>query len=365
MEITIFHEPDGDLSVLQDKTITVLGFGNQAKAQALNMKDSGLRVIIGVSREKYKIRAEKDGFETYSIDEAIKKGDFIFLLLPGEEIKDIFNTIVIPNINEEKTLVFSSGYYLTFNIIKVPKDIDILLISPRGIGEMIRRLYLNEEGFFSFISIYQDTSGFARENLLGLTKAVGGLSRAGIELSMKEQSVLNLFVEQAFIPAFTLVLMRAIRNLINAGYTPEAIFIELILSEEMIFTVDKMIEVGLVRQMNFHSQTSQYGSLSRGIKFSKVGNDLNQIQESILEKIAEGDFAKKWENVKETSKLDIMKKFAYNSDFWDLEKKVYENLDFSIHTALEEITIPPKEQIEKNEELSQAFDNYKTFFEGI
>ena len=365
MTVTIYHEQDGDITPLKDKTIAVIGFGNQAKAQALNMRDSGLQVIIGAKREEYKKRAQNDGFETYSISESVQKGDFIFLLVSDEVMKNVFNNSIKPHLNPQKTLVVSTGYYFVYNILDYSNEVDILLISPKGLGEMIRKQFLNEEGFFSFVSVYQDQSGNAQKNLLGLTKALGGLSKAALEMSAKEQVVLKLFAEQAFMPAFNLVMMRAIRNLVEAGYTPEAIFIELILSEEMIFTVDKMIEVGLVKQMNFHSQTSQYGSLSRGIKFSKVGDDLNQIQEAILENIENGTLAEAWEQNKNTAKLDVMKNFAYNSDFWEVEKSVYENLDFPIYISKGDIKMPTREQLRADNELSKLSNNYKNFFEGL
>ncbi|TFF98400.1 MAG: hypothetical protein EU547_01670 [Promethearchaeota archaeon] len=358
MSIKIFHEADGNISVLENKLIAVLGFGNQAKAQALNMRDSGLNVIVGTSKDEYKVRATEDGFQVFSLEEAVKQAEIIFLLISDDILKDVFKNKIIPNLKDNKTLVFSTGYYLTYNILTPPKDIDVLLISPRGSGEMIRKQYLNMEGLFSFISIVQDVSGNSRNLLLGLTKAIGGLSRAGIEMSIKQQTVLQLFIEQAFLPAFNLVMMKAIRNLVDEGYSPEAIFIELILSEEMIFTVDKMIEVGLVRQMNFHSQTSQYGSLSRGIKFSKVGDDITQIQEVILEKIEDGSFAEEWESEETKEKLNVMKNIAYNSNFWELEKKVYNNLNFSLKFKSMEKEAPA-------ESLEGLRDQYKTFYEEI
>jgi ketol-acid reductoisomerase len=361
MTISIFHEQDGDISVLRDKTISIIGFGNQAKAQALNMRESGLNIIVGTSNDDYINRAKMDNFKTYSIQEAVQKGDFIFVLISDKIIEETFRNEIVPNLSPQKTLIFPTGYHFVFDIINIPKEADILIISPKGLGEMIRKQYLNKEGFFSFISIYQDKSGGARRNLLALTKAIGGLSRAGIELSAENQTYLKLFAEQAFLPAFNLVMMSAIRNLTDANYSPEAIFIELILSEEMIFTVDKMIEVGLVRQMNFHSQTSQYGSLSRGIKFSKVGDDLNRIQEGILEKIENGEFSEEWKKANKSAKLDIMKHFAYNSEFWELEKKVYENLNFPIEKT-QTIKLPTKEQIQNSNELSKIFNQYKSFF---
>jgi len=362
MKTTIFRENDADLSLVKDKVISVIGYGNQAKAQALNMRDSELEVIIGITDEKYKKRSERDGFENLSIAEAVQRGEFIFLLLPDKDMSESFETQVKPHFNEKKTLIFSEGYYLAFNIIEIPKDIDVLLISPRALGEVVRKQFINKEGFFTFIGINQESSLNAMNHLLALTKAIGGLKQAAIKMTFKQQSILKLFSEQAFRAAFNQVLMRSIKNLEEAGYPPEAIYIELILSEEMIYTVDKMIKVGLIKQMNFHSQTSQYGSLSRGVKYSKVGGDIEKIHKIFLENIENGQFSEEWEQYKNTQKLDIMKKFAFNTNFSKLEKDVYKNLNYSVPEIQKELEVPSKEQINQNQELKNTYENYKKFY---
>ncbi|MEJ2252108.1 MAG: hypothetical protein P8Y70_05460 [Candidatus Lokiarchaeota archaeon] len=278
MKTKIYFKEDGNLSYLNEKVIAFVDYGNKAKSQALNIRDSGFNVIIGTLNENYKQQAQNDGFKTVPIAKATLDADFIFLSGSENEIKKIFNKEVKPNLNENKTLIFSDGYYVTFGVIKPNPNLDILLISPRVSEKSLREQYLNKKGFYSFIGVYQDYSKKAKKNLLALTKAIGGLTLPSIELSFKQQSILNLFTEQAFYPALNQILIKSIINMLQSGYPPEAIFIELILSEELIFTVEKMIEVGLIKQMGFHSQTSQYGSLSRSIKFRKFNKSIGLVQ---------------------------------------------------------------------------------------
>lgn len=367
MATIIYQENNADISILDNKQISVIGYGNQAKAQALNMRDMGLSVSIGVEDSIFKKRAEKDNFETLSISEAVKQGDIIFLLLANDDMKEIFEREVRSNLQRGKTIVFADGYYIHFNIIKSPSDVDILLISPRALGEVVRQQFINQEGFFTFIAIHQDISGNALNTLLALTKAIGGLKRAAVKLTFEQQTILNLFAEQAFRSAFNQVLMRAIKNLVNAGYPSEAVYIELILSEEMIYTVDKMINVGLIKQMNYHSQTSQYGSLSRGIKFAKVGSDIKEQHKNILEAIQTGKFAQDWAEHKNTGKLDIIKSYAYSTDFSESEKKIYHNLNYTIKEDQKEYKSPStlESQLSENQALKTDLEKYKDFYRQL
>jgi ketol-acid reductoisomerase len=360
--INIYHDIDGDISILRDYIIAIIGFGNQAKAMALNMRDSGLKVIVGNLNNEYKIRAEKDNFETYSIEEAIEKGDIIFLLIPDDVMKLIFNKEIKHRLKNGKTIVFTTGYYITFNIIQAPEDIDILLISPRLLGEGVRERFLNKKGFFTFVHVHKNSTGKAKDILLALTKAIGGLINAAIDLTFKQQTVLSLFTEQAFYPAFDQVLMRSISNLVNSGYPPEAIFVELILSEEGSYTVEKMIDVGLIKQMNFHSQTSQYGSLSRSMKFLGLGKEIVAIQKSILNKIESGEFSREWEDEIRELKLKAMKYFAYNTNFSKLEKGVRSNLGFPESEIVGEVGIPSDQKIKNNFDLEKSIKQYKEFY---
>jgi ketol-acid reductoisomerase len=362
MEPTIFQESDADFSTLKNKKIAIIGYGNQAKALSLNMRDSGFKIVVGVQEKDYRNRADNDQFKTVSISDAVKEAQFIFVLLSDEVMLNIFKKKILAHLTPNKTLIFDDGYYLAFNILEIPNDIDVLLISPRALGEVVRKQYINQEGFFTFIGLYQDSSGKGMTNLLALTKAIGGLKRAALIMSCRQQANLALFAEQAFRSAFKQILMISIKNLVDAGYPPEAIYIELILSEEMIYTIEKMIKVGLIKQMNFHSQTSQYGSLSRGVKFSKVSGDIKKVHKKVLQKIENGKFSKEWEHNKETLKLPIMKYFAFNTNFGQLEKETYKNLNYSIDEWQKEPESPPKEQLKKNDALNTVYETYKKFY---
>ncbi|MFX1250637.1 MAG: NAD(P)-binding domain-containing protein [Promethearchaeota archaeon] len=214
----IYRENDGDLSILKDRTITIIGYGNQGRAQALNLRDSGLSVIIGNRNDNYKLRAEKDGFQTYSISDAVKKAEIIFLLIPDEIMPEIYETQVKPHLKPNDALVFASGYNIAFELIKGLKNVDIILLAPRMIGAGVRERYLTNEGFYSFISVHNDASGQAKDILLALAKGVGTLLKGAIELSFRQEAVLDLFNEQGFGPAFGQVLLSSIYTLIDAGY---------------------------------------------------------------------------------------------------------------------------------------------------
>lgn len=358
----IYHESDANISLLDDKLVAVIGYGNQAKAQALNMRDSGINIIIGNLNEEYKVRAEKDNFETFSIENAIEKAQISFLLIPDDEMISIFNNKIKPKLTKGKTIVFSTGYYIAYNLIKVPDYIDVLLISPRLLGEGVRERYLTKKGFITFIHVHSDSTGSAKGTLLALTKAIGGLINIAIDLTFKQQIILSLFVKQAFYPAFDQVLIRSITNLINKGYPPEAVFVELILSEEGSFTVDKMIDVGLLKQMNFHSQTSQYGSLTRAMKFRVLGKDIEAVQNNILKKIENGEFTKEWEDELHEIKLNAMKQFAFNTKFSEIERKVRYNLGFPEKKISSQINLPSDQLINTNFELKDFINSYREFY---
>jgi ketol-acid reductoisomerase len=359
MVLKIYKSIDGNLSYIDNKTIAFIGYGNKAKAQALNMKDSGILPIIGNLNEDYKQRAEFDGFKTYSISEAVSKADFIFLLCSPHKMKEIYRKYIKSNLDEKKTIIFSDGYYVTFDIIEFPKNLDILLISPRLPGKGVRERFLNDKGFFTFVGIHQDYSGHSKQNLLALTKALGGLIQPAIELSFKEQCCLSLFIKHAFFPAFNQVLMKSIDNLVKNGYPPEAVFVELILSGEMSYTVEKMIDVGLINQMNFHSQTSQYGSLSRSIKFRKFNKEIFSIQNEILNQIEKGSFAKEWESKQSDLILKFLKYYASHTKFSKIEKSVRKKLKFKVKNH----NINNSElQVEDLKDLGKKVKLYKDYY---
>ena len=365
MSSQIFYEPDGDLSILEGKKIGVIGYGNQGRSQALNMRDLGITVIVGNRNDSYKIRADKDGFDTYSIPEVVRLADFLFFLIPDEIMKDVFEKQIFPNLKENQALIFASGYNIAFELIKPPNNIDILLIAPRMIGVGVRERFLNKKGYFSFIGVHQDASGNAQKILLALAKGVGALSMAGIEVTFKQEAVLDLFTEQAYGPGFGQVLMSSINTLVKKGYPPEAVFVELVYSGEMSYTYEKMREVGLVNQMNFHSQTSQYGTMSRAIKFRKVSQDIKNLQKQVLQNIESGEFAKEWEGKWSKVKFKILKFFRSMIPFAKLEKKVRKSLNLPNPDLFAEIPYPTHEEIEKYREIDNEIEGYKDFYQDF
>ncbi len=353
--VSIFLEKDGDLSILNKKTISIIGYGNQGRAQALNLRDSGLNVVIGNIEDEFKNIAINDKFSTFSIEKATQESDIIFILLPDEIMNKIFEEKIKPNLKSGSTLVFASGYNIGFNLLKPPKETDVLLLAPRMIGVGVRENFLNNKGFFSFIAIEQDISGQAKEILLALAKGIGTLKKGAIMLTFKQEAELDLFNEQAFGPAFGRVLLSSIYTLVDAGYPPEAVLIEMYMSNEMAYTYKKMADVGLIKQVDFHSQTSQYGAMSRGIRFRKLPLRPKMIQ--ILKEIQNGEFTREWENSLTKLKFKMIKYFATKQKINKLEKQVRRNLKLKLYDIYEEQ--PPTE--EELAELKSISDELKLF----
>ena len=357
--VDIFHEIDGDLSILNDKTIGIIGYGNQGRAQALNLRDSGLNVIVGNIEDKYKKNALKDNFPVYSIKEATEKSDIIFLLIPDEIMNNIFQKEIKPNIKTKTVLVFASGYNIGFNLLKPPEDSDVILIAPKMIGVGVRENFLKNEGFFSFIAIEQDFSGQAKKILLALAKGIGTLKKGAIMLTFKQEAELDLFNEQAFGPAFGRVLLSSIYTLIDAGYPPEAVLIEMYMSNEMSYTYKKMADVGLIQQVDFHSQTSQYGAMSRGIRFRKL--PLKDKMMQILKEIQNGEFTKEWERKITKMKFKMIKYFATKQKINKLEKQVRKNLKLKLYDIYEEES-PTEAELTELQKISEELKLFEQYY---
>ncbi len=364
MQTRIFHEGDGDVSVLEDKLISIIGYGNQARAIALNLRDTGLKTIIAPQTEEYLLRAKRDNFRIEEIPKAINMADYSFILTDDDFIINNFEILIKPSLKEGKTLIFGNGYSLAYNKIQIPEKINVLLLNPKVPGIGIRENFLTEKGFFTFISVYQDPSQKALKTLLALTKAIGGLKRGAIEVTPKQQTIMKFFSTQTFTYALTQIMMRSILRLVDEGYPPEAIFVELILSGEGGFTVDKMIEVGMIKQMNYHSHTSQYGQMSRGMKFRQVTKKVEMIQRTILQEIKDGTFIMEWEREDSKMKLNIMKNYLGQSRFSKIEGEVRKNLKFEHIDLLKSLEVPTESEI-ATFKLTEFWQQVKEFYGGI
>jgi ketol-acid reductoisomerase len=288
----IYHEEDADLSALDGQTVAVVGYGNQGRSQALNVRDSGLATIVGNLDDEYAARARADGFTVLPIAEAAARADVIMLLVPDEVMPGVYAEAIRPHLAAGKVLDFASGYTVAFGLIVPPPDVDVVLIAPRMIGPGVRDTYVAGRGFPSFVALHQDASGAGMARLLALAQAVGSTRAGCILMSMHDEATLDLFTEQAFGPAFGRVFMAAIETLVGAGYPPEAVLLELYLSGELLYAFEKIREVGMMRQMDYHSHTSQYGSLTRSARFADL--DLETRMATVLREIQDGTFAREW-----------------------------------------------------------------------
>jgi ketol-acid reductoisomerase len=289
----IYYDQDTDLGFLRDKTIGVIGYGNQGRAQALNLRDSGLRVIVGVRADETRQQAIADGQDVFPIQEAATQAQVLLLLIPDEVMPVVFEKEVLPGLSPHDAICFASGYNIAFSMIEPPDDIDVIMVAPRMIGAGVRQRYLEGKGFPSFIGVHQDATGNALNAVLAIARGIGSTRSGVMLLSFAEEAELDLFTEQAFGPAFGQVLLSSIQTLIDAGYPVEAVMIELILSGEFAYSMQKIVEMGFFQQMELHSHTSQYGSMTRSTRF--MNPQTSQTMREVLEEIRSGAFAKEWE----------------------------------------------------------------------
>lgn len=290
----IYHDDDADLGVLNGKTVAVIGYGNQGRSQALNLRDSGCRVIVGNIADASFDQARVDGFDPVSVPAAAAAADVILLLTPDEVMPQVYAESVAPHLNEGDVLDFAHGYNIAFGLIEPPAGVDVVMVAPRMIGPGVRDGFVSGRGFPSFVGVDRDASGEAHGRMLGLAKGIGATRGGCIEMSFCDEATLDLFTEQAFGPAFGQVMMTAIDTLVEAGYPPEAVLLELYLSGELAYSFEKIREVGLLKQMDFHSHTSQYGSLTRSAKFSDLQASLKAKMQDVLTEIRSGQFAEEW-----------------------------------------------------------------------
>jgi ketol-acid reductoisomerase len=355
----IFTAENVNPEFLQDATIAVIGYGNQGRAQALNLRDSGYRVIIGNLKDEYAQRAVQDGFPIYDIAAAAAQAEIILLLIPDEVLPGVFERQIKPFLKPKSALVFASGYNVAFREIQLPLNVDVLLLAPRMIGVGVRERYLNRQGFYCLVGIENDASRTARERLLALAWGIGGLVKPAIEVTFKQEAILDLFNEQAFGPAFGRVLLTAISVLLENDLPPEAVLVEMYMSEEMAYTYQKMAQVGLVQQTAFHSPTSQYGAMSRGTRF--LGMGLKKRMQRIYAEIENGDFAREWSSPLGRLRFKVIKYFAMRQSINKVENMVRKSLDLKADEI--DNTDPGLDQILEDPVIKSELNTFKDTFD--
>jgi len=281
----IFHEGDGDLARLEGQTIAVVGYGNQGRSWALNLRDSGFAPRVCVRADESREQARADGFEASELSEA-SGADVVCILVPDD---------VIPGLPLERrdgslTLV-ASGYSLAFDRFR-PKG-DAAMVAPRMLGPEVRRCYEEGVGFICAVGVHRDATGRALDRTLAVARAIGGLRQGAIELSPTQEAVLDLAVEQVLSPALTHVNQAFVQTMLAEGIPLEAIMTELVLSGEIERSYRLLREIGFAEQMDFHSPTSQYGQLSRRGSFDHL--DVAAKMRELTRQITTGAFADEWD----------------------------------------------------------------------
>jgi ketol-acid reductoisomerase len=287
----VYTDKDADLSIFKGKTLAVLGFGSQGHAHALNLKESGAKVIIGLYKGSKSIPVAKEkGFEVYETGEAVKKADVIFVALPDTKQAAAFEKDIKPNLSKGKTLLFSHGFSIHFKTIVPPKDVNVIMVAPKGPGHIVRRQYTEGKGVPALIAVYQGGKE-AKKIALAWAKGVGGTRAGVIETDFKEETETDLFGEQTVLCGGCSALVQAgFEVLVEAGYSPEMAYFECL--HELKLIVDLMNEKGIAGMRFSISETAKWGDVSVGPKIIDAG--VKKRMKAALKDIQTGKFAKDW-----------------------------------------------------------------------
>jgi ketol-acid reductoisomerase len=288
----IYTDKDADLSVLQGKTCAVLGFGSQGHAHALNLKESGIKVIVGLYEGSKSIPVAKEkGFEVFPTAQAVKMADVIFVALPDTKQPNCYEKDIKPNLTKGKTLLFSHGFSIHFKTIVPPKDVNVILVAPKGPGHIVRRQYTEGKGVPSLIAVYQNPGKDAKKIALAWAKGIGGTRAGVIETTFKEETETDLFGEQTVLCGGCSALVQAgFETLVEAGYSPEMAYFECL--HELKLIVDLMNEAGIAGMRFSISETAKWGDVSVGPKI--IDRSVKKRMKAALKDIQTGKFAKEW-----------------------------------------------------------------------
>ncbi|MCP4365708.1 MAG: ketol-acid reductoisomerase [Planctomycetes bacterium] len=289
---TMYYDKDADLDHMKGKKVAVIGYGNQGHAQTQNLRDSGLDVVIGLrpGGPSYD-SAQAHGFEPVSIEDATKAGDIVHILLPDEAQVGVYEKQIAPHLKKGKTLSFSHGFNIHFKEIVPPEDVDVVMVAPKGPGNLVRSEYVKGGGVPCLMAVHQDPSGKAKYTALAYAKGIGGTRGGVIETTFAEETETDLFGEQAVLCGGISALIKAsFDTLVEAGYQPELAYFECM--HEVKLIVDLFYEGGLSHMRRAVSNTAEYGDLTRGPRVIDKG--VRKEMKKILGEIQDGQFAKEW-----------------------------------------------------------------------
>ena len=290
--ISMYYDKDCNMGALSGKTVAVLGYGSQGHAHALNLKESGVSVVVGLRPGSgSKAKAEADGLRVLDVAEAAKAGQVIMMLVPDEQAADVYSQSVAPNLAEGDTLLFAHGFNIHYGQVVPPANVDVAMIAPKGPGHTVRSQYKEGRGVPSLIAIHQDSSGKAKELALAYASGIGA-GRAGIlETTFKEETETDLFGEQAVLCGGVTELMKAgFDTLVEAGYSPEMAYFECF--HEMKLIIDLVNSGGLAMMRHSISDTAEFGDYTTGKRI--ITEETRKEMKNILHEVQDGTFASRW-----------------------------------------------------------------------
>ena len=288
----MYYDGDANLDLLKGKKVAIIGYGSQGHAHALNLKESGVDVVVGLyeGSKSWKI-AEEDGLKVATVAEATKESDIVMILLPDERQGQVYKESIEPNLKKGAALAFAHGFNIHFDQIVPPADADIFMAAPKGPGHLVRRVYREGFGVPALIAIYQDASGKAKDIALAYTKGIGSTRAGVLETTFKEETETDLFGEQAVLCGGTKELVKAgFDTLVEAGYQPEIAYFECL--HELKLIVDLLYEGGFENMRSSISDTAEYGDYMIGKRI--ITEDTRKEMKKVLAEIQNGVFARNW-----------------------------------------------------------------------
>ena len=299
-----YYEQDGNVSLLKGKTIGIIGYGSQGHAHALNLRDSGLEVVVGLPESsKSRAKAESAGLRVLSTADAAKAADTMMVLVPDHVQGDLYKSDIAPHLTAGKTLMFAHGFNIHFGQIDPPADVDVSMIAPKAPGHRVRELFVEGVGVPALVAVHRNPSGKATENALAYAMGLGCLKAGVIETTFKEETESDLFGEQAVLCGGASELIRAgFETLVEAGYAPEIAYFECL--HELKLIVDLIYEGGLGYMRFSVSDTAEYGDYTRGPRI--VNEQTRAEMKKILGEIQSGQFARDWINENKTGRKKFL-----------------------------------------------------------
>jgi ketol-acid reductoisomerase len=288
----MLYDDDADLHLLDGKTVAIIGYGSQGHAHALNLKDSGVPVVVGLREDSASVgKAREQGLEVLSVVEAASRGDLVMILLPDELHHQVWEDEIRDGIAEGNMLLFGHGFSIHYGEIEPPPGVDVAMVAPKGPGHLVRRQFLEGSGVPGLVAVAQDASGNARALALAYAKGIGCTRGGVIETSFKDETETDLFGEQAVLCGGASELVQAgFETLVDAGYDPEMAYFECL--HELKLIVDLMHEKGLAGMRYSISNTAEYGDYTRGKRV--ITEETRASMRQILKEIQDGDFAREW-----------------------------------------------------------------------